>query len=199
MRHLSAFWPSTSRPCKLTGTSPDDGKNCDRFNRRQARRSASGLPSEASARATQYAARSRCSPHASPRPRLNPSLRRLHALPRPTSTRSSARRSTRPSGGPRRRPGLTSTRSSTRRSGGAAASRATASGRPRSRRTCHAPSRFCGASEAASPSDRVQFPFGGGGACRRAAIYLWGFAADQFHSRVGFAVRLEEQNSALNS
>lgn len=31
-----------------------------------------------------------------------------------------------------------------------------------------------------------------------AAVYLWGFAADQYHSRVGFAVRLEEQNSALN-
>ena len=31
-----------------------------------------------------------------------------------------------------------------------------------------------------------------------AAVYLWSFAADQYHSRVGFAVRLEEQNSALN-
>lgn len=31
-----------------------------------------------------------------------------------------------------------------------------------------------------------------------AAIYLWAYAADQYHSKVGFAVRLEEQNSALN-
>ena len=30
------------------------------------------------------------------------------------------------------------------------------------------------------------------------AIYLWGFAADQYHSRVGFAVRLEQQNSGLS-
>lgn len=31
-----------------------------------------------------------------------------------------------------------------------------------------------------------------------AMIYLWGFAADQYHSKVGFSVRLEQQNSALN-
>ena len=30
------------------------------------------------------------------------------------------------------------------------------------------------------------------------AFYLWSFAADQYHSRVGFAVRLEEQGSALS-
>lgn len=30
------------------------------------------------------------------------------------------------------------------------------------------------------------------------AFYLWTFAADQYHSKVGFAVRLEEQNSALD-
>lgn len=30
-----------------------------------------------------------------------------------------------------------------------------------------------------------------------AAVYLWGFAADQYHSKVGFSVRLEEGGSAL--
>lgn len=30
------------------------------------------------------------------------------------------------------------------------------------------------------------------------SFYLWVFAADQYHSKVGFAVRLEEQNSALS-
>lgn len=31
-----------------------------------------------------------------------------------------------------------------------------------------------------------------------AAIYLWGFAADQYNSKVGFSVRLEETNSPLS-
>lgn len=30
------------------------------------------------------------------------------------------------------------------------------------------------------------------------AVYLWGFAADQYHSRIGFSVRLEHQTSALS-
>ena len=31
-----------------------------------------------------------------------------------------------------------------------------------------------------------------------AALYLWMFAADQYNSKVGFSVRLEESSSALN-
>lgn len=31
-----------------------------------------------------------------------------------------------------------------------------------------------------------------------AGAYLWGFATDQYHSRIGFSVRLEQQNSGLS-